>query len=74
VSRYAEFQIGFSRAAYIVARAHYRLRNKAGCKDAVCSFVYRRACSHHLTTAMPPSTGPPKPMKLDSLGKSLQTE
>src|SRR4029434_9381727 len=33
-------------------------RNKAVCKDAVCSFVYRRARSHHLTTNTPPSAGP----------------
>jgi len=25
-------------------------RNKAVCKDAVCSIVYRRARSHNLTT------------------------
>lgn len=50
------------------------LRNKAVCKDAVCSFAYRRTRSDHLTTAMPPSTGPPQPMRLDLLGKSLQTE
>jgi hypothetical protein len=36
VARYAEFQIRFSRATYIVARAPQSLRNKAVCKDAVC--------------------------------------
>src|SRR4029077_18397850 len=37
------------------------LRNKAVCKDAVCSFVYRRARSPQLIDAMPSSTGPPQP-------------
>jgi hypothetical protein len=46
-------------------------RNKAVCKDAVCSFVYRRARSHHLTTTMPPSAGPHQPMQLDSLREVL---
>jgi len=50
------------------------LRNKAVCKDAVCSFVNRRARSHQLNNAMPSSTGPPQPIPLDSSGKSLQTE
>ena len=59
VSRYAEVQIGFSRAAHIVARARIPRATRPFCKDAVSSFVYRRARSHNLTTVMPPSTGPP---------------
>jgi len=50
------------------------LRNKAVCKDAVCSFVYHRARSDQLTTAMPLSTGPPQSVQLDSPGQSLQTD
>jgi hypothetical protein len=49
-------------------------RNKAVCKDAVCSFAYHRAHRHHLTTAMPPSTGPPQSTQLDAQGNSVQTE
>ena len=65
--RYAEYSNGVLSGGLYRGPRTSSLRNKAVCKDAVCSFVYRRARSHHLTTAMPPSTGPPQPIQLDSL-------
>jgi hypothetical protein len=51
------------------------LRNKAVCKDAVCSFVQRRNRSHQLTN-LPCLAQPdhPNQYRLTPSGKSLQTE